>query len=118
MEIMTPTEMLELAGVVLTILIGGVVVAILVARTSVSRREARHRKISASRRAQNTSYDLLNARDKPAGEGRSGSRRRRRRKSHSRHFMIDILRHDEEETAEGEQGKSPSDTSGAGAGST
>jgi hypothetical protein len=101
---MTQGEMLEFAGVVLTILFGGIVVAILVARTSVSRKEARHRKISASRRAQNTSYDLFTAREKPAAGTRSGSRRRRRRKSQSSHFMIDILRHDE---GEGEDGKTP-----------
>lgn len=101
---MTQKEMLELAGVVLMILLGGIAIAILIARTSVTQREARHRKISASRRAQNTSYDLLTAPDKRAEEARSGSRKRRRRKSHKPHFMIDILRHDE---GGGDSGKPP-----------
>ncbi len=99
---MTQEEMLELAGVILMIILGGIAIAILLARTSVSRRESRHRKVSASRRAQNTSYDLLSAREKPADDARSGSRRRRRRKSHSPHFMIDILPREKGEGATGD----------------
>ena len=96
----TQTELLELAGVFLMILLGGVAVAILFARTSVGRREARHRKISAARRAKNTSYDLLTAREKPTDEARAASRKRRRRKSHSPHAMIDIVRRDEDGAAD------------------
>ena len=99
----TQREILELLGIVLAIIAGGFVIAILLARTSVSRREARHRKISASRRAKNTSYDLFTAREKPEG-ARSGSRKRRRR--HTSHQMIDILRHGEEAAADG-QSQSP-----------
>jgi hypothetical protein len=98
----TQREMLELAGIILMILLGGVAAAILIARTSVSRREARHRRVSAARRAQNTSYDLFTAREKPADGTRSGSRKRRRRKSHSPQFMIDLLRHEEGDSADGE----------------
>lgn len=100
-------QLIDIALIVAGFLFVGALVALVLVRTTVSRRERRQRKVSAARRASNTHYDLFARSD--AGEAEPSSNKRRRgRKSSRPHQTIDILNRNGDGTAAtGTQGDTP-----------
>ena len=88
---MPEIEPVEAAIGALLILLSGGAVALFLSLTAARRRAKRHRKVSASRRGENTRYDLFAEADAPEDRRSTRPRKRRRRRSHSEEGMIDIL---------------------------
>ncbi len=72
-------DLLDLGLMLLAVVFVGLGVAFILFRTNATARGRRHKRISASRRAANTAYDLFSP--KAEGEQPSSGRRRRRRRS-------------------------------------
>jgi hypothetical protein len=95
MEAETQTQLLEIAAVIVGIVLIAGLVALVLVKTAASRRERRHRKISATRRAQATRYNLFDAPANSSEATPDSNKRKRRRRSSRQHMVIDILQPDQ-----------------------
>ena len=94
--------MLEIAGILGAVLLLGLIAAVMLSKAARTKADRKHKKLSGSRRHENTSYDLLtrppadtSAAATPSSSSSPSSassrRSKRRRKSSSPRSMIDLM---------------------------